>query len=227
VLRPQGREQNVLLAGCIAFGIFLFFHKVRAWVERNVERFLFSGWHRKETALRDYVRSAAHVTKVEALIGSCLAAIDHFTDDAGCAIYRRTLDGNYLRLGSSAAAAPTQVDGNEATVLAMRVERGVVRCSDHASLLTLELAVPILNRGDIDGFMLVNRKTSHEAYRPDEISVLEFAIQQIGLDLTALEREQYKQQASELEVAASAARSRAEEMRSLLQLALSRGSVTS
>jgi hypothetical protein len=222
VVRPEGREQNVLLAGCIAFGIFLFFHKVRDWVEHNVERFLFSSWHHKETALREYVRSAAHITKVDALISSCLAAVNRFTDDAGCAIYRRSADGDYQCLQSSIAGAPTHMDGNDAVVLAMRVERGVIRCTDVESALKQELAVPILNRGDIDGFMLINRKLNHEAYRPDELAVLEFCVQQIGLDLTALEREQYKQQASELEVLASTARSSADEMRTLLRLALGR-----
>jgi len=222
VLRPQGQEQNALIAGGIAFGIFLFFHKVRDWVERNVERFLFSSWHRREIALREYVRSAAHVTKIDALISSSLAAIDRFTDQAGCAIYRRSVDGNYQCLRSSTAEAPAHIDGNDAIVLAMRLERGVVRCTDLGSSLTQELAVPILNRGEIDGFVLINHKPSREAYRPDELDLLEFAVQQIGLDLTALEREQYKQQASDLELLASAARSSAEEMRTLLQLALGR-----
>jgi hypothetical protein len=222
VLRPQGQEQNALIAGSIAFGIFLLFHKVRDWVERNVERIFFSGWHHKEAALREYVRSAAHVTRVDALISSCLAAINRFTDGAGCAIYRKTSDGNYQCLRSSGAEAAIDIDANDAVVLALRVERGVVRCGDSGSKLTFELAVPILYRGEIDGFMLINRKPNLEAYRPDEIHVLEFAVQQIGLDLTALEREQYKQQASELEALATSARSSAEEMRSLLQLALGR-----
>ena len=222
VLRPQGQEQNALIAGCIAFGIFLLFHKVRDWVERNVERFFFSGWHHKETALREYVRSAAHVTKVDALISSCVAAINRFTDGAGCALYRRSSDGNYKCLRSSSAEAAIDIDVNDDVVLALRVERGVVRCADSDLALTCELAVPILYRGEIDGFMLINRKPNLEAYRPDETHVLEFAVQQIGLDLTALEREQYKQQASELEAVATTARSSAEEMRSLLQLALGR-----
>jgi len=220
ILRLNGQEQNALVAGCIAFGIFLFFHKVRDWVERNVERFLFSGWHHKETVLREYVRSAAHVTKVDALVGSCVAAIDRFTDGAGCAIYRSSSDGNYQCLRSSAAGAATEIDGNEALVLALRVERAVVRCADVGSTLTQELAVPILYRGEIDGFMLIDPKPSLEPYRPDELSLLAFAIQQIGLDLTALEREQYKQQASEQEALASTARSSAEELRALLRLAL-------
>jgi hypothetical protein len=225
VLRPQGPEQNALVAGCIAFAIFLFFHKVRDWVERNVERFLFSGWHHKETALRAYIGSAAHITKIDALIGSCVAAIDRFTDGAGCALYRKTSDGNYRCLKSSTDEAPIDIDGNDAMVLALRVERAVVRCTDSGSTLPLELAAPVLYRGEIDGFMLINRKPSLEFYRPDEIHVLGFAIQQIGLDLTALEREQYKQQASELEVLASSARSSAEEMRGLLQLALGRHAI--
>ena len=192
-----------------------------------MERFLFSGWHHKETALREYVRSAAHVTKVDALVGSCVAAIDRFTDGAGCAIYRSSSDGNYQCLRSSTAGAPTDIDGNEAVVLALRVERGIVRCADLGSTLTHELAVPILYRGEIDGFMLINRKPSLEAYRPDELNLLGFAIQQIGLDLTALEREQFKQRASEQEALATTARSSAEELRALLQLALGGHTISS
>ena len=227
VLQFQGREQNALLAGCIAFGIFLFFHKVRDWVERNVERFFFSAWHRKESALREYVRSAAHISKVDALIASCITALDRFNDYAGCAIYRRDWAGNYPCLRSSMSAAPAEIDGDDPLVLAMRVARGVVRCADVGSSLSQEMAFPVLYRGEVDGFMLLNRKASQEAYRPDEIELLGFSIQQIGLDLTALEREQYKQRASELEALASTARSSAEEMRGLLQLALGRQGIVS
>jgi hypothetical protein len=225
VLQLQGREQNALLAGCIAFGIFLFFHKVRDWVERNVERFFFSAWHRKEIAVREYVRTAAHITRVEALIASCIVAIDHYSDGAGCAIYRRNRAGNYERLRSSIADAPAEVDGNDPVILAMRVERSAVGCADAGSSLRQEQALPILYRGEVDGFMILGRKLSQEAYRPDEIDVLGYAVQQIGLDLTALEREQYKEQAAEWAAQASTARSSADEMRGLLQLALARRAV--
>jgi hypothetical protein len=47
------------------------------------------------------------------------------------------------------------------------------------------------------------------------------------MDLTALEREQYKQQANALAAQASTARSCAEEMRNLLQLALRRQLIVS
>jgi hypothetical protein len=220
VLRLEGREQNALLAGGIAFGIFLLFHKVRDWVERNVERMFFSTWHHKETSLREYVRSAAHITRIEALLDSCVTAVDRFTDHAGCALYRRDPDGNYQHLSGSAPGAALNLDGNAPVVLAMRVERGPVLCADIDSTWRADWALPIVYRGEIDGFMLLNRKLSQEAYRPDEIDVLGFAIQQIGLDLTALEREQFKQQASSLAAQASSARSSVEEMRGLLQIAL-------
>jgi hypothetical protein len=222
VLRPEGREQNALLAGGIAFGIFLLFHKVRDWVERNVDRMFFSTWHHKENSLREYVRSASHITRIEALLDSCVAAVDRFTDHAGCALYRRDPDGNYQRLSGSAAGAAPNLDGNGPIVLAMRVARGPVACADIDVTWRADWALPIVYRGEIDGFMLLNRKLSQEAYRPDEIDVLGFAIQQIGLDLTALEREQYKQQASSLAAQASSARSSAEEMKALLQIALGR-----
>jgi hypothetical protein len=220
VVNVQGREQNALLAGAIAFGIFLFFHKVRDLSERGVERLFFSAWHRREAALREYVRSAAHITKVEALVRSTIAAVDRFTGEAGCSLYRRGADANYQRLGGSAADDPADIDADEPAILAMRVGRLPVRCADVQSALRQEWALPISFRGDVEGFMLLQRKRSEEAYRPDEIDLLAFAIQQIGLDLTALEKELYQQQASELEAQASRARTSAEEMRLLLQLAL-------
>jgi hypothetical protein len=227
VLQSEGREQHELLAGCIAFTIFLIFHKIRDWVEGNVERLFFSSWHRKEAVLREYVRSAAHITRIEALIGSCVDAIDKFTDRGGCAIYRHDANGDYLYLSGSAADAATTFDGNAPIVLAMRVGRRALKCADVDSTLRADWALPIFYRGEIDGFVLLNRKLSQEAYRPDEIEVLNFAVQQIGMDLTALEREQYKQQAHDLASQASTARSSAEEMRKLLQLALGRQLVAS
>jgi hypothetical protein len=222
VLKLEGREQNAMLAGGIAFAIFLFFHKMRDWVERGVERLFFSSWHHKEASLREYVRSAAHVTRIDSLLTSCIGAVDRFTEHAGCAIYRRDSDGNYQRLRSSIADAPPTIDGNEQAILAMRVDRGPVTCADVGSSLPYECVLPIIYRGEVDGFLLLNDKADKEAYRPDQIELIAFAVQQIGLDLTALEREQYKQQASEFQVAASTARSSAEDMRSLLQLALTR-----
>jgi hypothetical protein len=156
------------------------------------------------------------------LLDSCVGAVDRFTDHAGCALYRRDPDGNYLHLSGSASGAALNLDGNAPIVLAMRVARGPVACADIDSAWQADWALPIVYRGEIDGFMLLNRKLSQEAYRPDEIDVLGFAIQQIGLDLTALEREQFKAQASSLAAQASSARSSAEEMRGLLQIALGR-----
>jgi hypothetical protein len=222
VLKLEGREQNAMLAGGIAFAIFLFFHKMRDWVERGVERLFFSSWHHKEASLREYVRSAAHVTRIDPLLNSCITAVDRFTDHAGSAIYRRDSDGNYQRLRSSIAEAPPVIDGNEPAILAMRMDRGPVTCADVDSSLPYECMLPIIYRGEVDGFLLLNGKPDSEAYRPDQIELLAFAIQQIGLDLTALEREQYKQQAGELQLAANSARSSAEDMRTLLQLALAR-----
>jgi hypothetical protein len=41
------------------------------------------------------------------------------------------------------------------------------------------------HRGQLHGFIALGIKGNNSAYRPDELSVLGFAVQQIGLDLLA------------------------------------------
>ena len=115
--------------------------------------------------------------------------------------------GSPLLLTNGPIRVPPTIDGNEQAILAMRVDRGPVTCADVGSSLPYECVLPIIYRGEVDGFLLLNDKADKEAYRPDQIELIAFAVQQIGLDLTALEREQYKQQASEFQVAATSARS--------------------
>jgi GAF domain-containing protein len=74
---------------------------------------------------------------------------------------------------------------------------------------TLELAVPMSHRGELTGIVLLGHKPGEESYRPDEIELLAFAAQQIGLDLHALEIEGLRHDLAE-------ARNRARTLESLV-----------
>lgn len=56
----------------------------------------------------------------------------------------------------------------------------------------LAVALPMGFRGELQGFVLLGAKPSQGSYRPDEIAVLEYAVQQVGLDWQALQTEQLK-----------------------------------
>jgi hypothetical protein len=83
--------------------------------------------------------------------------------------------------------------------VALRADAGPIRVADVDAALDVEWALPMINRGSLDGFVLLGRKSNNETYRPDEIEVLAFATQQLALDLVALRVEQLEQYSSGIE----------------------------
>ena len=226
-LHVEGREQNALLDGAIALGVFLFFHRVRHGVEHYLERLLFSQWHNNEKALRHFVKQAAHITQSDALLTALTAEVDRFTSGAGNATYRRNADGHFERAAGTLEGAPEILDANDPLVVALRADHQPTRCEDTRSSLPAEIALPMSHRAELDGFILVGGKLNKENYRPDEIELLNFAANQVGLDLHALEAEEFKREvaeherkASELAREAAVLRSNNEDMRALVERAL-------
>ena len=54
------------------------------------------------------------------------------------------------------------------------------------SALPAALALPMMHQAALAGFVLPGPKPTGEDYRPDEIEVLGWATQQVGLDLQAI-----------------------------------------
>lgn len=212
-LHVEGRGQNALLDGGIALGVFLFFHRVRHWVEHHLERLFFSKWHNNEKALRHFVKQAAHITRGDALMAALTVELDRFTGATGNATYRRTADGHFQRVAGTLDGVPEIVDANEAMVVALRTDRHPVRCDETLSKLPAVIALPMSHRAELDGFVLVGNKRSREIYRPDEIELLGFAATQVGLDVYALEAAAFESEAALL-------RASNQEMRRLVELAL-------
>ena len=49
------------------------------------------------------------------------------------------------------------------------------------------LALPMAHRGELGGFVLLGPRPDGDAYRPDQIDVLESAAREVGLDFYALD----------------------------------------
>ncbi len=209
----EGREQNAMIDGGIALGVFLFFHRVRHWVEHHLERIFFSGWHRSEAKLRQFIAQAEHITTVDALAAAFTAEIGRFTGGAGNATYRRGAEGQYDRIDGTLRAAPSRIDADEPVVVALRADRKPARINDTRSTLPALLALPMMRRSTLDGFVLLESKSHGEPYRPDEIELLEFAVNQAGRDLHSLEAAEREQQATMLRAAN-------EELRSIVEIAI-------
>lgn len=192
-----GREKSVWLDIGIALGIFLAFHRLRHWGEKQVERLFFHAWHVKEQALRKFVREAPFITRPEALLSAFAAALDRFTDGAGHALYRRMPNGDYQCITATLLNAPSQVDADEPLVVSLRASHAPTHPSDAHSVLPGEFALPSIHHGHLDGFVLLGPKPDGETYRPDEKDVLGFAAHQVGLDFRALRMEQLEREIAE------------------------------
>lgn len=188
LIHSEEREKNVLLDGAIALGVYLAFHRVRHVVEHAVERVFFHRWHVNEKMLRRFVKQAAHFTDVDALFEASAQALRRFTNGADCAFYWRTEIGTYQRRSASPALAGA-VEANHAIVIALRADQAAVFDEDVRSELHIALAMPMIHRGMLEGFVLLGLKPNQASYRPDEVAALGSAVHQIGLDLHMLQVE--------------------------------------
>ncbi len=173
-------EGSAFFSAGIAVGLFLLFHRIRDAVEHVIERLFFRSWHQNEAALKRFVAAAAHVEKPEALAGNFNAELARFTGGAAAELYLRTGEGIYA---STAGAA---IDPDDPALAAMRAEQGAVVPAEVHSPLPAALALPMMHQAALAGFVLLGPKPTGEDYRPDEVEILGWATQQVGLDLQAI-----------------------------------------
>ena len=173
-------EGSALFSAGIAVGLFLLFHRIRDAVEHAIERLFFRGWQRNEAALKRFVASAAHVEKPASLAEQYVTELARFTGGAAATLYVRVPEGDY------ASATGATIEADDPALTAMRAEQGKIVPGEVGSNLTAALALPMMHQAAMAGFVLLGPKPTGEDYRPDEIEVLSWATQQVGLDLQAI-----------------------------------------
>ena len=212
-LHFDDKSKTILLSAVLAVAVYLSFNQLKKIVEKIVDRLFFNSWAVREEDLRHFVAEAKHANDADALSRLLVAAVDRFTDGAGCAVFRRDDGDNYLRTEGTLAGVPGQVSANDEAVLAMRAHGKAARIRESSSTSGAALALPMAHRGELFGFVLLGPRHDGEPYRPDQIDVLEFAAHEIGLDFYALRLEQL---ANQVDVE----RRNAETLRAQLQTAM-------
>ena len=170
----------------IAVLLFLAFHRLHHWFDHHIEKLFFGAWHRAEAALRGFVESAAHFDSVDGLCHAFVDAVRAYSGGASSALYLPDRDGAFrLAAGEMAGALPEFRDDDPAFAL-LRARRGPVDIAQAASSLPGILALPMLDRGTLDGFVVMGPKEGMIAYRPDEVENLGWAVQEVGSELRTL-----------------------------------------
>jgi hypothetical protein len=186
VIPESWRGASAIYSAGIALLLFLSVHRLRDVVERQVERLFFHRWQQNEAALRRFVAAAGHFDQTAALCRAFAEEASRFAEGAPAALYLRGADGAYrLQAGRLAGAAEAYADDGHAFAL-MRAERRPVDLAAAHAKLAGSLALPMLDQGVLAGFVLMDRKPDGADYRPDEVDLLGWAANQVGLDLQAL-----------------------------------------
>lgn len=209
-------ESNALLNAGVALTIFLTFHRVRDWVEGFVERVVFREWHSNEAQLRRFVKEAGFVAKTETLATSFVRELERFSGGAACALYLQD-GGDYACAAGCVGGVAEVIDGDDPIALRMRADHAPVEVSDTASELAAELALPVVQRAELNGFVLMGPKANGESYRPDELEALGWAAHNIGLDLNALKILQLEQQTAVQQQELAILQARYEEQRAAVR----------
>jgi len=159
---------------------------MRHWVERSVERVFFAPWHRNEAALRRFVSAAGHFERSEELCRAFAEELRRFAGGGGAAVYRRDRSGSFAHQHGTLAGAQPHYPADDLALALMRAEREAIRLGGLQSSLPGALALPMLDHGALSGFAVLDRKVDGSDYRPDEVELLGWAAQQVGLDLQTM-----------------------------------------
>ncbi len=184
---------SVYISALIAVGLYLTFNRLHHKVEHAIERLFFHKWQLNEQALKRFVRAAAHVEKPEALAGQFESELTRFSGGAGATLYARSGDGAYV------SATGEIIDADDPALAAMRAEQRAVVPAELGSPIEAALALPMMHQAALAGFVLLGPKPTGEDYRPDEIEILGWATQQVGLDLQAIRVRELEQSVVALE----------------------------
>jgi hypothetical protein len=203
LLPIHGRENNAVVDAAVAVAIFLMFHRVRDAVEHAIEAVFFRRWQEAEAQLRRFVHEAAFITRRETLTKAFAQALDRFGEGGGAALYLRRPAGDYGLDDGDIAGAPALIDADDPALVTLRAHRKAVEIDRSGSSLPAALALPMVYRHDVVGFVLLGHKPSGRGYRPDQIEVLAWASHLVGLDLHALTVDQLEATAArqDLEIA--------------------------
>jgi hypothetical protein len=186
VIPESWRGASAIYSAGIALVLFLSFHRLRDAVERQVERLFFHRWQQNEAALRRFVGAAGHFDQSPALCLAFAEEASRFAEGAPAALYLRGAQGAFrLQCGRPEGSPDACADDDPAFAL-MRAERRPVDLAAAHAKLAGALALPMLDQGLLAGFVLMGPKPDGADYRPDEIELLGWAANQVGLDLQAL-----------------------------------------
>ncbi|HEV2213385.1 MAG TPA: GAF domain-containing protein, partial [Gammaproteobacteria bacterium] len=175
-----GEGAGLLLQIVVPLALGIVLGKVRAYMDRIVERVFFRRRYLTEKALRTFAKRCGHIEEMPKLLDAAVAEIRKHTLSPAVALYELA-EGKLLRLRSAGGDAyPAELDQDDPAVVALRAERKPVDLAGLESGLGSGGCVfPVTIVGRLRGVMVLADRPE-ERYGTDEKKLLAQVIREVG-----------------------------------------------
>jgi hypothetical protein len=147
------------------------------------------------------------------LVRAAVRSISHYAEGAETALYLPEDDGALRRVEGRIGGLGARIEADDGALVALRALRQSLDGAPLVSLPGAALALPMLNRAEVTGVILIAPKPTGLAFRPDEIALLSDAVRGIGQDLHALKAERLEALAERLAIEKAALAGRGDVLR--------------
>jgi hypothetical protein len=181
-LTDATRTTSAVAGMIVALTLGLSLRYVHKYVDRFVDRVFFRKRHEDEAALRRFAHEASYISDRSTLLQRAVRMIkEHTTADDAVILARR---------GASAFVADGQgaeVSQDDPGIVALRAWHKPLDLNEITdSVLSGEIAFPMVARGELVGALICGPKRDGEAYAPDESDALLTLARGVGIALDTL-----------------------------------------
>lgn len=220
-------DLGMLVTVLLGISIILGFRHIHHWFEQTISHLFFQDWEQAASHLRQQMARIAQISDTGVAITRFVETLQEFTPMKSLAFYvhedapddaspgmAAACPGQVLR--STAPAYPARLDFNHPLLTELRSGTRILESEEFADLakaLPFRLALPLRVRDRVLGVVLLGQKNNEHRYRPDQITLLQQACDEMALDLENLrmaqlqrEHQQYQQQVAMLQAQLQIAR---------------------
>ena len=171
----ESHATSLAINGGLALVIGVSFRLIHGYVDRAVDTIFFRRRHENETVLRRFAREAAFFTSESALLEHTHAVVLEHSDASSVRVLYAT-----------------DVDANDPAVTAMKAWQAPVDLTTRKTVISGDVAFPMLAHGSLIGAMVCGAKVNGEHYAPDEMDTLQTVAHGVGLALDGLMRSEHQ-----------------------------------
>src|SRR5690242_82737 len=137
-------------------------------IERLVERVFFRASHARQKALQHFLDTAPNFSEPDDLAWASLKTVDAYAGSRGSGIYRRDETGRFVLDKSTLDQFPRVLAADAEVIIELKTSHEPYQFGRLGFELAA-LALPVVRRAELVGFLAVAEKTDRTVLRPDEI----------------------------------------------------------